>query len=103
MGFSAELYAVENLRTLPQLRSPTAPLNALWNSVRQIRRFGLAEQVSDDEYARAVAVHLLRHGLRKRSNDEDRGRRPFFVWLAERLARDLTSSAPSALTDLATR
>lgn len=91
--FSGELYAVENLRTLPQLRSPTAPLNALWNSVRQIRRFGLAEQVSDDEYARAVAVHLLWHGLRKRGNDEDRGRRPFFVWLAERLALDLTSSA----------
>jgi hypothetical protein len=102
-SLATELYALENLRALPQLRSPTAPLNALWNSVRQIRRFGLAEQLSKDEYARAVAIHLLRHGLRKRDKHEDRARRPLFMWLAERLVHGLAAAAQSGQTENQTR
>lgn len=86
---AVELYTPVNLRALPQIRAPTAPLNELWNSVRQVRRFGLADQLGEYEYTRAVAIHLLRHGLRKRKAGEQQMRRPLFVALAERLANEL--------------
>ncbi|MGH9640975.1 MAG: phosphotransferase, partial [Terriglobales bacterium] len=85
-----ELYSIANLRTLPEVRPPTAPLNELWNTVRQIRRFGLAEQLSEDEYVRSVALHLLRHTLRQ-VDGEDPLRRPMMALLAERLARELVA------------
>ena len=87
----ADLYQVDNLVALPQLRAPTLPFNELWNSVRQVRRFGLAEQMSDAEYARAVAIQLLRHATRPRGGVEDRLRRPWLLKLASDLASNLTA------------
>jgi hypothetical protein len=89
----AQLYSLDNLQTLPQPREPAAPVSSLWNAVRQIRRFGLAEQISKNEYATAVAVYLLRHGLRPRDGDEQTIRRPTLVWLAEQLAQALQKTS----------
>jgi hypothetical protein len=88
-----DLYALDNLQTVPHVRPPTAPLQELWNSVRQVRRFGLAEQLSRNEYAHAVAIHLLRHTLRKRRPGEPRERRPVMLLLAERLAKVLAAAS----------
>jgi hypothetical protein len=88
----SDLYTLENLQSLPQPRAPTAPVNELWNSVRQVRRFGLADQLSANEYATAVAIQLLRHGLRKRDASEQPLRRPMLVLLAETLALCLANS-----------
>ncbi|MGL3111813.1 hypothetical protein [Bradyrhizobium sp. BR 1432] len=88
-----DLYTFDNLQTLPQPREPAAALSSLWNAVRQIRRFGLAEAQSPNEYATAVAVYLLRHGLRDRDDGEQHIRRPTLVWLAERLTKALVSEA----------
>lgn len=84
---ATEIYAIENLESLPTPHEPSTPLSALWNSVRQIRRFGLAEQLTRHEYATAVAIYLLRHGLRRRDPGEPVNRRPTFVYLAERIAQ----------------
>jgi Phosphotransferase enzyme family len=90
---ASELYGIEHLEALPAPREPSAPLSALWNSVRQIRRFGLAEQLTRQEYATAAAVYLLRHGLHDRDPGEQGIRRPTLVWLAERLARSIKTSS----------
>jgi len=87
------LYSLENLVKLPDVRAPTAPMNELWNVVRQIRRFGYSDQLTDLEYARAVAIQLLRHALRRRDDNEPRQRRPMFICLAGALAKALTKLA----------
>lgn len=92
---ATELYEVAELNRVPRPRSHSAPLNSLRDSVRQIRRFALADQLSENEYARAVAVQLLRHGLRSQKRNEDRRRRSYFVFLAERVARSLSGTVPA--------
>lgn len=89
----SQLYSVENLRTVPRTREPTAPLNALWDVVRQLRRYGLAEQVEEDEYCRAVAIQLLRKAAHGRNLDEQGNRRPFLIMLAAALVRALERQA----------
>jgi len=85
----AELYDLSNLENLPAVRAPTGHLCDLWNSVRQVRRFGLADQITRHEYARSVAVHLLRHATRVRRPGEHRNRRLLCILMAERLAKQL--------------
>ena len=85
-----ELYSIENVRTLPQPREPQAPFSHVWNSIRQVRRYGLAEKSSAGEYAIAVAVYLLRQALRRRVPYEDQLRRPAMVYLAEQLTQALS-------------
>lgn len=83
------LYAFENVRMLPLPRDAAEPGAHLWNSIRYIRRIGLSDQMSDGEYATAVAICLLRLALHKPPPKEDRGRRPRAYVLAERLLRRL--------------
>jgi hypothetical protein len=93
---AAELYAPRNLLALPQQRPPTQPLSGVWNVIRQIRHFGLAEQLTPGEYAQAVAIQLLRHTLRKDSGEQEH-RRPTFMKLASDLAVALRERrAPTA-------
>ncbi|RYD83861.1 MAG: hypothetical protein EOP84_07100 [Verrucomicrobiaceae bacterium] len=77
-----ELYSMENLRTAPRPREPTTPLKPLWEAVRQIRHYGLAEQVTDYEYCRAVAIQLIRKVAHRRNSSEQLKRRPYFIKLA---------------------
>jgi hypothetical protein len=77
-----ELFSMENLRTVPRPREPTAPLNPLWEAVRQIRRYGLAEQVTDYEYCQAVAIQLIRKAAHRRNPLEQPNRRPYLIKLA---------------------
>lgn len=91
-----QLFSYESLTALPQLRDPTAPLNALWNVVRQIRRYGLAEELTSGEYARAVAVQMLRHSLRRRDRGEQSVRRPAMIKLAGDLVRRLDGASPAS-------
>lgn len=88
-----QLYLLAQLRALPSAKEPMAPLSELWNAVRQVRRYGLSDEVSRDEYARAVATQLLRHGLRNGGNRELPGRRSFLVYLSGRLAQALVGDA----------
>lgn len=90
-----QLYLLGQLRALPSAKEPMAPLSELWNAVRQVRRYGLADQVSRDEYARAVATQLLRHGLRNGGGRKLSDRRSFMVYLSGRLAQALASDATS--------
>jgi hypothetical protein len=85
----ANLYSLENPTALPPLSPPLTPLTHMWNAVRQVRRFGLADEISPCEYARAVAVHLLRHALRKPRANATAERRATMVLLAEKLAKEL--------------
>jgi hypothetical protein len=77
-----ELYSLDNLRTVPRPREPGATFHALWEAVRQIRRYGVPEQVDDQEYSRAVAIQLLRKAMHKRNSGEQLSRRPFLIKLA---------------------
>lgn len=78
----SELYSMDYLRTVPRPREPLAPLNPLWEAVRQIRRYGLAEQVDDREYARAIAIQLIRKAAHRRNKKEHVNRRPYLIKLA---------------------
>ena len=91
-----DLYSIESLSKLPDVRAPTARMNELWNVVRQIRRFGFADQLSEFEYARAVAIQLLRHAMRPRDKDESLVRRPTFIRLAGLVASELVQHAAQA-------
>lgn len=90
----AQLYSIDNLRAVPRPRQPTAPLNPLWEAVRQIRRYGLADQIADDEYARAVAIQLLRKASHECNGGEDPSRRPLLIKLAAAIV--LALETPSA-------
>lgn len=78
----SQLYSLENLRTVPRPKPPMTSLNPLWDAVRQIRRYGLADQLEDHEYCRAVAIQLLRKATYRRNDGEDLSRRPFLIKLA---------------------
>jgi aminoglycoside phosphotransferase (APT) family kinase protein len=84
-----ELYEPGSLSRLPQTRLPGTALAALCDVVRQIRRYGLSEQLSTHEYATAVAISLLRHAYRLSVSGEDPERRPVLFAIAERIARAL--------------
>lgn len=86
---AGELYAPANVLATPQLREPTAALSGIWNVVRQIRLIGFSEQLTKGEYARAVAIQLLRHAMRPRDEKEQDHRRPLFIKLAEDIALEL--------------
>jgi hypothetical protein len=62
------------------------------NTVRQIRRIGLADQLSPYEYATAVAVHLLRRAA-FRPDRREPGRRRHIAYLrAEQLISELDAA-----------
>lgn len=86
------LYAFDNLRSLPLPRDVAEPGAHLWNSVRHIRRVGLSDQLTEGEYAMAVAICLIRLALHRPSLKEDPLRRPRAYALAERLLRRLCES-----------
>jgi hypothetical protein len=78
-------YRLPSLRTLPSPSDPTSRDSALWSSIRLIRQIGLADQLSDLEYATAIAVHLLRRAAFRRDRCEEVERRPLAYALAEEL------------------
>lgn len=80
-----ELYEPANLARLPQIRLPGTPLSGLCDTVRQIRRFGLSEELSTSEYATAVTISLLRHSYRLPVAGEHAGRRPYLYATAEKI------------------
>jgi hypothetical protein len=87
-----ELYDPLNLGRLPQTRLPGAPMASICDAVRRIRRFGLSEEMSSNEYATALAISLLRHAYRRPLENEDANRRPYLFALAEKIARAIANS-----------
>lgn len=93
-----ELYSIENLKTVPRPREPMALLTHLWDAVRQVRRYGLAEQVDETEYCRAVAIQLIRKAAHGRNEGESVNRRPYLIKLAAAILLALEGQ-PSANDD----
>lgn len=98
-SFAQKCYSLEHLRGLPPPGDPTRATAALSNSIRLIRQVGLADQLSDFEYATAIAIYLLRHASYPGENREDNFRRQMAYFLAEHL---LTGVSRHMLADSAT-
>jgi hypothetical protein len=79
------------------LRPPVPPREPkarewLWSSIRQIRVVALAEEISQFEYATALAVYLLRRAMFPADSVSDGFRRAYAYVLAERLISCLGSA-----------
>jgi len=90
-----DLYLPANVFSLPSPPPPGALMPHLVHAVRQVRRHGLADAFSAEEYATALAIFLLRHALREPREKEQPNRRAVVFFLAERLARDLAAAKAS--------
>jgi hypothetical protein len=86
------LYDPSNLAQLPQTRLPGDPLANLFDAVRQIRRYGLSEEQSPNEFATAIGISLLRHAYRHAVKGEHADRRPCLFALAEKIWRAVSKS-----------
>jgi hypothetical protein len=84
-----ELYTREALVQLPHASDPGSPSSCFWDAIRQIRRFGLAEESVTGEYAAAVAVFLFRHSFRKPRQGESPDRRPYLYAACNKLMLQL--------------
>lgn len=85
-----ELYGLDVLRAMPLPKNEPDVGHRIWNSIRHIRRLATADVMHSDEYACAVAVHLLRTALHPADNQSDDDRRIYGYMLAERLALGLS-------------
>lgn len=93
MHLADRLYCLESLVSIPLPRNETEILNRLWNSIRHIRRLAASEVMHTDEYATAIAVHMLRRlGLPKGSADEE-AKRVYGFSLAEKIVIGLSGRA----------
>ncbi|TGT91270.1 MULTISPECIES: phosphotransferase [unclassified Mesorhizobium] len=97
------LYAPDALSSVPAPRTPTSPLSELWDTVRQIRRVGLGDEKTQGEYMSAIAVVLLRKASHERDENEHGSRRPYLVWLADRITNHLKARQPGKATDRGSR
>jgi hypothetical protein len=93
--FANDAYELAALRVLPPPGDPTAAAAAIWSSIRLIRQIAFADQVSEFEYATAVAINLLRRASHRPNGPEDSFRRRTAYWVAERLTLELTKSCAS--------
>ena len=91
-----ELYCAGNLRTVPKPRATNAAFHQLWDAVRQVRRYGLSEQISETEYSQAVAIQLLKKATYKRNSGEQESRRPLMIKLAAEIVQGLVASEAAA-------
>lgn len=94
--FSREVYDLQNLRAVPAPRDPARVDAALWNSVRQLRQIALADQLSEFEYAAAVAIYMLRRASYGRGSEEPPGRREMAYFLADLIAKQLAAELACA-------
>lgn len=91
--FAHKCYCIEHLITCPPPSDPTERTAALWNSIRLIRQIGLTDQMSEHEYATAIAIYLLRRASCRPDRNEHPLRREMAYLLAERLTIKLRDSA----------
>jgi hypothetical protein len=93
--FVLKAYALEALLKVPPPVNSKDSSAAFWSYIRLIRHIGLGDQLSETEYATAVALYLLRHASFYPDSDEEPSRRPFAYLLAEKLSVTLSSVTPS--------
>ncbi len=83
--FIDKAFDVDALLNVPGALLPATPLSHIHDMLRDIRRVGLADQLSVGEYAVAVAIFLLRHAYRKPRDGESPGRRAYLFSAAEKI------------------
>ncbi len=79
------LYSEAFLERAPPPANEPRPREWLWTVIRQIRLIALADQVSDGEYAIAVALYLLRLTTFSAKTPEEEFRNAYAYVLAERI------------------
>lgn len=99
-----ELYHPNRLLTDASASEPAGATGWLRDSVREIRRIASASTHSADEYARVLAVYLLRHAsfpADEGNEADDVARRTYAYWLANRLIMALCETTPELIEEAA--
>jgi hypothetical protein len=91
IAFVKDAYSLTALRKVPTPRDPARTDAPPWNAIRQLRQIALADQLSEMEYAMAIAIYLLRRASYAETSGEPAGRRAIAYLLAEGLIKELTA------------